>query len=249
MNDKNAEKFNRAVSRLVVGAYRLKYFPVGIKFVKREEDSFGFIRAKHKNTVCAYLKMAARGESFYIDRDCISCPGGLKWMGFPSKFTKTFFYRFFLGKIEKAKISPEFAEKFIDFLPEPPEEGLYEKLLFTPLEHCPFDPDVVVVITTPKQAYRLVVAAYLDEYHLVKTIPICSACHGVISIPFTEGELNVSMIDPVAREVGGYKDEEVLVGISNARFNSLVDNLKETPFGVRKQSLITKILKKIIDYP
>lgn len=241
--------FNRAAHQSLLKIYQLKYAPVGIKFIKKDQDFFGLARAKHKNTVCAYLRTAAQGKSFYIDKDCISCPGGLKWMGFDSKVTETFFYKFFLGKIEKAKISPEIAEKFIDFLPEPPKQGLYEKLLFAPLQNCPFDPDVVVIITTSRQAYRMIVASYLDEYHLVKTIPLCSACHGSISIPFTEGELNVSMIDPMARKVGGYKDEEVLVGIPDARFHSLIDNLEKTPFGAKKGSFVTKIIKKVIDYP
>jgi len=239
--------FNKTSKKLLARAYELNYSPVGIKFIQSGQECFNLQQAKRKNTVCAFLKMAAQGECFYIDKDCISCPGGLKWMGFPSKLTDTVFYKFFLGKIEKVKSSPEIAEKFIDFLPKPPKEGLYEKILFAPLEKCKFEPDVVVIITNPKHAYRIIVAAYLDEYHLVKTIPICAACHGVISIPFVLDELNVSMIDSVAREFGEYNDKDILVGIPNTRFNSFIDNLKETPFGLRKEPFVAKAIMKTID--
>jgi len=241
-------EFNQSAGELLTAAYQLEYFPIGIKFVKKKEKTFNLLQAKHKRPVCAHIKAAAEGESFYINGDCISCPGGLKWQGFPSPLTKMFFYKYFLGGVEKAKESPEIAEKCLDFLPEPPEVGLYDKLLFSPLKNCHFEPDVVVIITNPKHAYRLVVAAYLDEYHLVKTIPICAACHGSISIPFMTGELNTSMIDPIARDLGGYKDDAVLVGIPKPRFGSLVDNIKETPFGTRKEPIITDIFKKIIGF-
>jgi uncharacterized protein (DUF169 family) len=247
--DKNSVKankrvisFNRSANRLLSQAYQLKYFPVAIKFVKKGEKVFSLPRAKQRHSVCAHLRAAAQGESFLIDKESISCPGGLRWLGFSSPLAKTFLYKYFLGEIERAKSSPEIAERCLDFLPGPPKEGQYECLLFGPLLTCQFEPDVVVLITSPKHAYRVVVVAYLDEYHLVKTIPLCAACHGAISIPFTSGELNVSLIDPVARELGGYKDDEVLVGLGRPRFESLVDNLKETPFGVRKEPLLARIV-------
>ena len=243
MTKKNIS-FNKSSRELLVKSYELVYSPIGIKFIKSSQDYFGIRRAKRKKTVGALRRAAAQDESLYINTNSISCPGGLKWMGFPSKLTDTAFYKFFLGEIEGAKSSPEVADKFIDFLPKTPEEGLYEKILFVPLDKCEFEPDVVVIITNPEHAYRIIVAAYLDEYHLVKTIPLCSDCQGATSIPFVLGELNVSMIDPVARKFGGYDYKDVLVGIASSRFNSLIDNLKETPFGAKKEPFITKTNKK-----
>lgn len=248
MIKKNIKASNKAASDRLSRAYELKYSPVAIKFVKEGGDLFGIRKAAQRNTVCAFIRIAAEGGSFYLDKERVSCPGGSHWMGFQSKLTETPLYKFFLGEVEKAKISIGVAEKFLDFLPQPPEPGLYEKILFAPLEGCPFEPDVVVIITVPKHAYRLTVTAYLDEYHLVKTLPLAAACHGSISIPFTTGELNVSMIDHVAREFGNYTDEELLIGIPRPRFISLLDNLKKTPFGARKEPFITGIIKKIIEY-
>ena len=167
-------------------------------------------------------------------------------MGFRSKVTTTFFYKYFLGEVEKIKSSPEIAEKFLDFLPKPPEVDLYEKILFSPLKSCRFSPDVVVMITSPRFAYQMIITAYLDEYHLVRTIPICAPCHGSVTIPLTTGELNISLIDPMSRQLGGYKDDEMLIGVARPRFNSLIRNVKRTPSRMRKRMIIAKIIKKII---
>lgn len=247
MVDKKIIKLNHSDNNLISKTFQLKYFPIGIKFVKKGGNIFKFPRAKNRKSICAFIKIAVKGAFFYLDKDSISCPGGLKWMGFPSKITETYFYKFFLGKLEKIKSSPEIAEKFIDFLPKPPEEGLYGKMLFTPLKICQFKPDVVIIITTPRYAYQIIIASYLDEYHLVKTIPICAACHGAISIPFTTGELNVSMIDPMSRELGGYKDEEILIGIPYPRFISLIKNIEKTSYNTQKESIFTKFIKEVID--
>ncbi len=240
-------KFNRSVNDLLLRVYQLKYFPVGIKFIKKGGKTFNLPRPKQRKTVCAFLKKAARGEAFFLDKDVISCPGGLKWMGFHSGLTETYFYKYFLGEVEKVKSSPEIAERFLDFLPQPPKEGLYSRLLFSPLKFCRFLPDVVVIITNPRYAYQIIVAAYLDEYHLVRTIPICAACHGSISIPFTTGELNISMIDPMSRKIGNYRDDELLIGIPRPRFNALINNMKKLPSKRGKETIIAKIIKKIID--
>lgn len=247
MNEKEILEFHKSATDLILKNYQLKYFPIGIKFIKSDESVFGFSRSKQRKPICAFIKIAAQDSSFYIDKNCISCPGGLKWMGFPSKLTKTYFYKYFLGKIEKIKSSPEIAGKFVDSLPEPPKEGLYQKIIFAPLKNCQFVPDVIVLITTPRHAYNIIIATYRDEYRLVKTIPICAACHGVISIPFTTGELNLSMIDSMARELGGYKEDEVLIGIPYFRFNSLIKNIKNNSYKPYKKSIFVKLIKKIID--
>ncbi len=247
MNDKKIIAFHRFANDLISKIYQTKYSPIGIKFVKKGESVFGLPRTKQKKTICAFIKIAVCGDSFYIDKDSISCPGGLKWMGFPSKLTETYFYKYFLGEVEQIKSSAEIAEKFINFLPQPPEEEIYQKVIFSPLKNCQFIPDVIVLITSPRYAYQIIIAAYLDEYHLIKTIPICAACHGVITIPFTTGELNISMIDLMSRELGGYKDDEVLIGIPYPRFDSLIKNIKNTSHEPHKLSLFAKLIKKVID--
>lgn len=247
MQDKDLYNFHKFSSDLLIKIYQTKYFPVAIKFLKKEENDFGIPRSKERKSVCAFIKIAARGNSFYIDKDSISCPGGLKWMGFPSKLTETYFYKYFLGEVEKIKSSAEIAEKFIEFLPPPPKEGLYQKIIFTPLKECQFEPDVILLITSPTYTYRAIIDAYLDEYHLVKTIPICAACHGIISIPLTTGELNISLIDPMSRKLGGYKNDEILIGIPYSRFKSLIKNIKSNSYNLEKENLLSKIIRKIID--
>ncbi|MBA4320863.1 MAG: hypothetical protein C0412_20935 [Flavobacterium sp.] len=248
MVDKKINYSNQSASKLLKKAYQLKYFPVGIKFVQKGEEIFNLQKAKQKNTICAFIKIAAQGKSFYLDKNCISCPGGLKWLGFHSKFTKSFLYPLFLGEIEKVKGSSKIVKRFIETLPKPPREGLYEKLFFAPLQKCQFEPDVVVLITTPRHTYRIIVTTYLDDCRLVKITPLCAACHGAISIPFTTGELNISMIDPISREFGKYQEEDILVGVPKKRFSLLINNLKKTPFGLKKEPLITKTVEKLINY-
>jgi len=239
--------FYKSASDTILARYQIKYFPVGIKFLKEREDTFGFLRTKQRKSICAFLKIAARGESFYVDEDAISCPGGLRWMGFSSKLTETYFYKYFLGEVEKIKESPDIAEKFLNFLPQPPKEGTYQKIIFGPIKNFHFHPDVIVLISVPRFAYQIITDAYLDEYHLLKIIPICAACHGVISIPFTTGELNFSFIDSMSRKLGSYKNDEVLIGIPCARFLSLMENIKKLPKKNIKQAVIAKIIKKMID--
>lgn len=245
VSSQKAVEFNRMANDLLSEAYNLGYFPVGIKFVKKGGSVFGLKKTQYKKTICRFLKVAALGEAFFLDENSISCPGGRKWMGFRSELTETYFYKYFLGEVEKVKSSPEIAEKFIDFLPQPPEIGLYEKILFSPLKNCSFKSDVVVIITAPRYVYQIIITAYLDEYHLVRTIPISAACHGSITIPLMTGELNTSMIDPMSRKIGRYKNGEVLLGIPAARFESLINNIKDTDY--KQESLFTKAVRKFID--
>lgn len=246
MRDRKILNVNQSVDKLLRKAYQLKYFPVGIKFLKKEGEFPGFQKVKRKKTVCSFIKLAARGESFFLDKNSISCPGGLRWMGFPSKLAKTFLYELFLGRIEKIKSSPGVAKKFLESLPRPPKEGRYKKIFFSPLKNYSFEPDVILIITTPRQAYRIIATVYLNDRRLVKIIPLSAACHGVITIPFVTKEVNVSLIDPVARQLGGYNEEDVLVGIPKERFFLLTSNLKKTPYGVKRESSVTKIIKKAI---
>lgn len=247
MEEKEIIKFHRESGDLIMSLYQVKYYPVAVKFIKPGGDTFGIRQTGLKKSICAFIKNCGRGESFYISRDNISCPGGLKWLGFPSKITESYFYKYFLGEVEKVKSSAEVAEKFIDNLPKPPAEGTYEKIIFTPLPKCNFSPDVVVLISNPRYAYQMITYAYLDEYSLVKTYPICAVCHGVITIPFVTGEVNINMIDPMSRRLGGYREEDVIMGIPYQKFGAFVKNSKENLQKPGAEPFLSKIIRKIID--
>lgn len=240
------EKTNCRRAHLLKETYQLARQPVAVKFLSPEQDNYNIQPADHRNTVCSFIQEAAGGGCFAVDESKISCPGGLKWLGFPSPLADSRLYKFFLGNIEKVKCSTQVAEKLLECLPQPPREGTYEQVLFAPLDHCPYQPDITVLVTNPKQAYRIIVTAHLDDCHFVKTVPLCAACHGSITVPLITGELNVSMIDPEARRFGNYNDADVLVGIPQSRLERLIANLKETPFGQKKETLLAKIIRGVI---
>ena len=64
--------------------FGLKYEPLAISFTN-DEISMG---KYEKTSVCRALKLAAEGESFVIDEDVSTCPGGSRYCGFTETTSK-----------------------------------------------------------------------------------------------------------------------------------------------------------------
>ncbi|MCE7698161.1 MAG: DUF169 domain-containing protein [Methanobacterium paludis] len=58
--------------------FELKYEPMAISFTNEEISSGRY----EKTQICRALKLAAEGESFIIDEEVSTCPGGSQFCGF-----------------------------------------------------------------------------------------------------------------------------------------------------------------------
>jgi uncharacterized protein (DUF169 family) len=116
----------------------------------------------------------------------------------------------------------------------PPPLGLAEHVIYTPLENCESDPELVVFIVTPKQAARL---GQLLMYH--DGLPIRpelggATCHQVIGYPLTSGLPTIALGDWTNRSPDKFKEDELFVTIPWHRMANLMDAIPRCTAGEAK---------------
>ena len=110
------------------------------------------------------------------------------------------------------------------------------------------DPDIVLMITTPFNAMRILQgnAYYNGQLKEVKMTGMQALCQEGTSYPYETGHINLSMMCSGTRYVARWKDEELCVGIPFDKFESMIDGLEKTlnPMElIEKKRVIEKKLK------
>ena len=199
--------------------FGLKYEPLAISFTN-DEISIG---KYEKTSICRALKLAAEGESFVIDEDVSTCPGGSKYCGFTEVTTrqqKRGLQRF-LTKGEKLTGSIVTFERMQKLTVEPPT-GLADRILICPLGKSELRPDMILFQCNPEQACRLIA---LDTYWdglSPKQQVIGALCHTTISYTIITGCSNLSTGDWTARHHQNFDSDIIFLSIPYERINNLI---------------------------
>ncbi|MDD3984628.1 MAG: DUF169 domain-containing protein [Methanobacterium sp.] len=168
----------------------LEYEPLAISFTNDEITTDKY----EKISICRALKLAAKGESFLIDENVSTCPGGSRYCG----FTKVMAHdqkrklQKFLTQGEKLTGSIVSFERMQKLTTEPPTE-LADRILITPLDKAEIRPDMILFQCNPEQACRLIT---LDTYWngiSPKQQLIGALCNTSISYTIMTGNTNVSL--------------------------------------------------------
>ena len=207
-------------SKLFKQTFGLKYEPLAISFTNDEVTSGKY----EKTSICRALKLAAKGESFLIDENVSTCPGGSKYCGFTEVTSHDQKRRLqkFLTKGEKLTGSIVSFERMQKLTTEPPT-GLADRIVMTPLDKAEMRPDMILFQCNPEQACRLIsLDTYWDGVSPKQQL-IGALCNTAISYTIMTGNTNVSMGDWTARNHQKFDTDITFVSIPYERINNLIE--------------------------
>lgn len=204
----------------------LKGSPVAVKLVKTAEDiPEGYKKVEEKKRHCEFVQDARlKGNKGYATSEEHLCKGGAGVMGIEalpeSVASGGMYYK--LGNFETL----EGALDTVNAIPK--SEESYYASLYAPLESVEFDPDVVVLILTPKQALK-VSQAYLrkkggrisSDYSGIQSV-----CADAVAAVKERGIPNMTLGCNGSRKFAGIADEEVIIGLPPENLGDMVEALK-----------------------
>ncbi|MGQ9583068.1 MAG: DUF169 domain-containing protein [Thermoplasmatota archaeon] len=206
---------------------KLRKSPVAIKLVRNEEDGHAGVMTLHFPVRhCVSINMAAHGAVFYLPAERHACSAAKAALGIeplPEKVRS--------GKVpymHGLAASQEAAARTMAEIPKLPP-GTVVGTFLAPLGKAPFDPDVVVLTVTPKQAMWAANALLFREGGPRITASFAgmqASCGDVTVLPFMTGNVNFSLGCYGCRSAGKLGEDEMYVGVPVGRLAQLVDGLK-----------------------
>jgi uncharacterized protein (DUF169 family) len=201
------------ISETLKKALSLSGSPVAVKFARsREEVPAGIPEAKEVVRHCQMVNMARRdGAIFYAPADKHQCNGGAWALGLkeilPVLQSGEHYFR--LGKFESIPA----CRRTMDRIPHLRAGETYATV-YAPLEKTPLDPDIVIIVTTPRNMLKLAQATLfrLGGRLTPAMAGIQSVCSDATAQPYLTGKANFSLGCDGSRKFSGIVDEEMVMG-------------------------------------
>lgn len=214
--------------------FGLKNEPLAISFTNDEISSGRY----EKTSICRALKLAVEGESFVIDEDVSTCPGGSQFCGFsePHSGKQKRRLQQFLTKGEKLTSSIVTFER-MRALAVPPATDLADKVVISPLDKAEIRPDMILFLCNGEQACRLIT---LDTYWDGKSPQqqiIGALCYSAIVYTIMSGNTNMTVGDWTARSHQNFKPDILFLSIPYERINNLIDAIPLCSAGESKANI------------
>ncbi len=202
------------VARMLKEHLHLEGSPVAIKFITSQDHiPEGLAHLSDSMPHCQMVNKARKeGEMFYATNENHTCMGGAFALGLRERTatlkTGEFYYK--LGKFD----SWAACKRTIDRIPHV-EAGATYATAYAPLEKTPFDPSVVLIVTTPKAMLKL---AQSSLYRLggrlqVNFSGIQSVCSDASAQVYLNGQVNFSLGCDGSRKYSGIQESEMVMGI------------------------------------
>jgi uncharacterized protein (DUF169 family) len=204
----------------------LKGSPVAVKLVKSaDEIPKSYQKMSKKKRHCEFIQdTRLEGKKGYATAQEHLCKGGAGVMGIeplPESVASGKMYHQ-LGNYE----TTEGALETVNAVPKLEEK--YYASIYSPLESAKFEPDVIVILLTPKQALR-VSQAYLrakggrisSDYSGIQSL-----CADAVVAVAERGVPNMTLGCSGSRKYAEIADEEVIMGIPPKNLAEIVDALK-----------------------
>jgi len=191
--------------------------PVAVKLAKSREDIPGGM-AEEKEVLrhCQMVNKARKeGLVFFATADKHQCNGGAWALGLreitPTLQSGEFYFK--LGKFESIAA----CKRTMDQIPHIATGKTYATL-YAPLEKAPFKPDVVLVVTSPRNMLKLAQATLFQEGGRIRfeMAGIQSVCADATASPYLSGKANYSLGCDGSRKFSGIGDDEMVMGFPAA---------------------------------
>ena len=204
---------------------KLEREPVAIKWSVREPKNIK--KEEGKSRFCTKLDNAANGEIFYSTVEQEECMGGMRYSGMKDRkeLPKNMQSGAFLVPAGVYKSISAVQRSWQNNIPI--EAGIFDAVIFSPLNKADFEPDLVFVICNSEQAMMILHAnAYDSGSHGLgaDSGPICSS---MASVPYLTGKVTYGFGDIGSRNNMNLKPEDVMVTIPAGDLERILANLSE----------------------
>lgn len=215
-----------SVDLSILNKLELEKQPVGIKFLFNKPEG---VRRLDKNlAICLMPEEAQNSGAFYVDMANFECAEPL-FLGItnddPFSVAGQIGTKVGLDIFQEARAN----RRIYEVLPTL-KKGSCNYIIFAPMSDMDFDPDVLLITGTARQA-EIILRSYTystGEMYVSKTTPVIG-CAWTFVYPYISGELNYVVegicFGHIAREVG--ETGSVTVSIPFNLLKLMMDNLRE----------------------
>jgi uncharacterized protein (DUF169 family) len=204
---------------------RLENEPVAIKWAVGEPRNVA--KEEGKSRFCMKLQKAMNGEIFYATLEEEECMGGARYSGLKD-------LREYPANVQSgAFMVPKGLYKSIPAVQRSRENetyinpGIFNAIVFAPLNKVEFEPDVIFIVCNAKQGMEILHAnAYDSGAHSIgaDAAPVCSS---MAATPYMTGKVTYGFGDVAARQSMDITPEEIVVSIPGSDLSRIVSNLGE----------------------
>lgn len=201
---------------------------VGMKFLFTDEE-YRQANAKPINAqihYCVMVKTAMSGTGIKAAANNFGCPGSARALGMMELEERFISGRHYHGLgLYQDLITAKSVRNNMTLC-----QHKAHGVMIKPLEEFDQEPDIVLVVTNPYNAMRLVqgytfIYGLHTSYKMSGNQALCSEC---TAYPFESNNINVSMLCGGTRNKAGWGDEELGIGIPYNRFLAMIDGVYKT---------------------
>ncbi|WP_163653694.1 DUF169 domain-containing protein [Listeria sp. PSOL-1] len=201
---------------------------VGIYFLHHKEDfeRFDAPQPKKQATYCRFVQKATAGEPFKIDANNLACKAAAISLGLIDEMDKqTDIERYVhMDVYQNLAVSKQVLDEMVGCQKKNAGIGIL------PISYWKKDPNIVLVITNPHNAMRMVQGNVYHNGQLtnIKMAGMQGICQETTSFPYESGQMNISLMCSGTRHVARWKDTELSVGFPFSIFIQVVCGLEKT---------------------
>lgn len=201
---------------------------VGIKFIfdKEEYEERKESTINNMMVYCTLVRNASQGKSYKVNLENFACLSAARALGLmPSTNDNISGVRHSkMGVYKDLCVSRSVAKDMVYCKHE-----VYG-VCIKPLEEYEEDPDVVIIVTNPYNAMRIIQgnAYYNGQTKEIKMAGMQAICQECTSYPYETNDLNISMMCSGTRLVAQWDKSELGIGIPFNKFSTIVDGIKST---------------------
>ena len=227
----------------------LRRSPVGIRFLATADDyaASPFPEFDTAPPYCRIVRDAGLGQSRKFTAAHLTCVAAGRALGLAKPdedaLSGTRYRR--MGVYENLGVSRQVIKNMVYCAHSP--YGVEAAPLHAFLES---DPDVVILVTTPYNAMRILQGNAYHRGHLkqIKMAGMQAICEECTSYPYESGEINVSMMCSGTRFAAKWGKDELGVGIPFQLLAQVIDGLKKTATHMDRDSEKAQIEEKMTHY-
>ncbi|MFV0519124.1 MAG: DUF169 domain-containing protein [Lachnospirales bacterium] len=225
---------------------QLERRPVGIKFLltKEDYDAFNAPENKNKMSYCTVVRRAGDGTSQKIHRGHSACLGGAVAVGLekPNQDYISGKRRMDLGTYSNLGICRNVSKNMVFC-----EHTTYG-IAVMPLEAYETEPDVVIIITNPFNAMRIIQGYTYKNGHAsnIKLSGMSAICQECTSLPYEENQINISLLCSGTRMLAQWKKDEMAIGMPYRLYVDSIDGMINTVNPLERNLEKQQISEKLI---
>lgn len=216
------------LEKKIICALNLNRKPVGVKFIYSQEEfeNTNIPQVKYKISYCSMIQLATKGKCLKANFENSGCSGATRALGLESldEHCDTGYRYYYLNMYNSMCVAKK-THKEANLI----SQRIYG-VVAQPLSEFKEDPDVVIMVTIPYSAMRLI-QGYSYHYGLCNNIKFAgnqALCLECTTRPYETNDMNVSVLCSNTRFLAKWDKTEMAVGIPFNKFSTLVDGVMNT---------------------